>query len=224
MNKIDTKEQILHTLDFRHACKEFDINKKIAKEDFDTILESARLSPSSFGVEPWKIIILQNKNIRDKIKPFCWGAQKQLETASHFLVLLARSGKDMKYNSDYILETMRDLHGSSPEVIRNRSENLKRFQKSDFNLNNDDLLFEWACRQVYITLANMMMSAALLKIDSCPIEGFFKKQVEENLVAEGILDTNHFGIACMAAFGYRAVDPTRKRNRRKIEEITQIVE
>ena len=171
---MNTRKQILNAFNFRHACKEFDTNKKISEDDFSVILESAQLSPSSFGFEPWEFIVLQDMDIREKIKPFCWGAQKQLPTASHFVVLLARNGKDMKYDSDYIKETMIELQKSSTEVIITRLERLKKFQENDFKLSNDIALFDWACKQSYIALANMMTSAALLGIDSCPIGNKWK--------------------------------------------------
>jgi nitroreductase len=221
---MNIKEQILNALDFRFACKEFDINKKILEDDFNVILESARLSPSSYGLEPWKLIILDNKNIRQKIKPFCWGAQKQLDTADRYLILLARSSKDMEYNSDYIKETMGNLHKSPPDVVITRQERLEKFQETNFNsLNNIDILFQWACRQTYIILANMMMSASLLKIDSCPIEGFDMGEVEKILIEENILDKEHFGVACMVAFGYRTSGPDKQRSRREISEVVKLI-
>ncbi len=222
---MNPREQILNALNFRHACKEFDVDKKISEDDFNVILESARLSPSSYGLEPWKLIILDNKDIRQKIKPFCWGAQKQLDTSDRYIILLARSSKDMKYDSDYISETMGNLHKNPPDVVVARQERLKNFQETNFNsLNNENILFQWACRQTYITLGNMMMSASLLGIDSCPIEGFDLGEVEKILIEEKILDKEHFGVACMAAFGYRVSNPDKQRTRRKIGEIVKIIQ
>ena len=221
---MDIKEQILNALNFRYACKEFDINKKISEDDFNVILESARLSPSSFGFEPWKLIIFDNINLRNKIKPFCWGAQKQLDTANHYIIILARNGKDMRYSSDYIKETMGDLQKSSLEIIKTRVERLKQFQEANFNPDNEEILFQWACRQTYIILANMMMSASLLNIDSCPIEGFDIKEVEKILIEENILDKEHFGISFMVAFGYRVSNPDKQRNRREIGEVVKLIQ
>lgn len=214
-----TREQILNTLYFRHACKEFDPNRKITEEDFATILEGGRLSPSSFGFEPWKFAVLQNSEQRKKILPVCWGAQKQLPTASHFLLLLARKGSDMLHSAPYIRTTMSELQKSPPEVIITRLARLKKFQELDFDLNTERTLFDWACLQTYIALANMLTTAAFLNIDSCPIEGFNRPELENILEQESILDRSHFGLACMAAFGYRAAPPKREKIRRPLSEI-----
>lgn len=218
---MNVKEQITNAFNFRYACKEFDTTRKIPENDFSVILESARLSPSSFGFEPWKLLVLQDMNIREKIKPFCWGAQLQLPSASHFVILLSHTGKDMKYDSDYIKETMEKLQKSTPEVVKLRLERLKKFQEKDFELNDDVTLFDWACKQSYIALANMMTSASLLGIDSCPIEGFNREQVEEILINKNILDKNHFGIACMVAFGYRITSPEKQKTRRTLSEVIE---
>ena len=81
-----TKEEILSAFQYRHACKEFDTSKIIPKEDFDFILETARLSPSSFGLEPWHFVVVQDPDLREALKENAWGAPKKLDTASHFLL------------------------------------------------------------------------------------------------------------------------------------------
>src|SRR3954452_10982441 len=85
-----TKEKIMEAFHFRHACKEFDPMHKISEEDFKFILETGRLSPSSFGYEPWKFVVIQNAALREKLKPVSGGATGQLPTASHIVVILAR--------------------------------------------------------------------------------------------------------------------------------------
>ena len=96
---------------FRHACKEFDPMHKISEEDFKFILETGRLSPSSFGYEPWKFIVVQNKELREKLQPYSWGAGGQLATASHFVIVLSRNIKDMHYDAEYIKYMMNDIIG-----------------------------------------------------------------------------------------------------------------
>lgn len=216
---MDIKEQILTAFNFRHACKEFDPVRKISDEDFNVILEVGRLSPSSFGLEPWKFVIVQNVELREKISPVCWGGQKQLATASHYLILLARSGDDMRYNSDYITSIMSDLQKSPPDILLSRQKRLKQFQEQDFHIEDDLALFNWACRQVYIVLGNMMTTAAMMGIDSCPIEGFDLEKVEDILSKEGVLEKKHFGVACMVVFGYRVSDPKRMKTRHPLNEV-----
>ncbi|HVY68125.1 MAG TPA: NAD(P)H-dependent oxidoreductase [Patescibacteria group bacterium] len=216
---MDTKTQILEALGFRHACKEFNPDKKIPAEDFNVILEAARLSPSSFGYEPWNFLILQNMALREKIRPVCWGAQGQLPTASHFVVILARRGKDLRYNSPYLVRFMETVKGMAPDFVAGRQQRMHSFQEQDFELASERELFDWACKQAYIALANMLTAAALLRIDSCPIEGFNRGQLEEILAGERMLDREQFGIACMAAFGYRKAEPSRPKTRQTPEQI-----
>lgn len=218
------KTNILEAFRFRHACKRFDPDKKIAKDDIDFILETGRLSPSSFGFEPWKFVVLQNMAIREKLLPISWGAQGQFPTASHVVLLLARTPAAMEASSDYIQSMMLHIQQLPPEIAANKGRLYHKFLESDFELaGNERALFEWACRQVYIALGNMMTSAALIGIDSCPIEGFDKAQAEKILREEGILKDASFGLACIAAFGYRQSDP-RAKTRRPAHEVIEWVE
>ncbi|MFZ5967190.1 MAG: NAD(P)H-dependent oxidoreductase [Bacillota bacterium] len=215
------KEEILQAYYFRHACKEFDASRKISEEDFHFILETARLSPSSFGFEPWKFLIVQNPEVREKIRPVCWGAQKQLPTASHFIIILARTIDDMIYSSQYLDSFMRDVKELPEDALAARKERYEKFQKNDFKLlESDRSLFDWTCKQTYIVLGNMMTAAAEIGIDSCAIEGFDREKAEQLLEQEGILDRKKFGISCMAAFGYRKDEP-RAKTRQRVDQIIE---
>ncbi|WP_258535731.1 NAD(P)H-dependent oxidoreductase [Bacillus sp. 03113] len=215
--------QIIEAYQYRHACKEFDPNQKISEKEFQFILETGRLSPSSFGFEPWKFIVLQNAEIRNKLLPVTWGAQKQLPTASHFVIILSRTKADMIHDSNYIQNFMHDIQQLPPNVIEGKTAAYKGFLEKDFNvLESDRVAFEWACRQTYIALGNMMTSAAQIGIDSCPIEGFDKDKVEEILKEEGILKGN-FGISCMVAFGYRVIEP-RPKTRQEMEQVVEWID
>lgn len=109
-----TKEAILAAYQFRHATKDFDPDKKISDEDFKFILETGRLSPSSYGFEPWKFIVVQNGELRTKLAECATGARRQLPTASHFVVILARLPHDMKANSEYIQHMMKEVQQLTP--------------------------------------------------------------------------------------------------------------
>lgn len=200
----EIRKQIMETLNFRHACKEFKEGCLIPAEDFTVIMEAARLSPSSFGFEPWKILILQDMRLREKIRPVVWGAQKQLPTASHFLILLARKRGEILPDSEYLWDMMRNVQHLSGEQYAAKKARYENFLKNDFQIwDGEEKMFGWACRQTYIALSNMLTAAAWMKIDSCAIEGFDREKAEQILEKEGFLDREMFGICCMAAFGYR---------------------
>lgn len=175
MNNAD----VLKPFQFRYACKKFNPNKVISDQDFQTLLEVARLSPSSFGFEPWKFLVIEKQAIKDKLAPVAWGARRSLEGASHFVVILARKQDDVRYGSAYLQHIMKDIQNSPSEVIERKSALFKEWQIQDFAIaDSANSLFDWASKQTYIAMANMMTAAAMMGIDSCPIEGFNRAAVE----------------------------------------------
>lgn len=223
VNKETKKQEILDAFHFRHATKEFDPNKKISEEDFHFILRIGQLSPSSFGFEPWRFVVVQNQKLKEKLAPVALGAHGKLETASHFIIILSRTKKDMKYDSPYIKHMMRDVQNMPEEVYPGMYDFVKKFQESDFHLlESDRAMFDWASKQTYIALANMLTAAAQIGIDSCPMEGFHQEGVNQILQEEGLLEEGRFGVSVMAAFGYRVKDP-RPKSRQNIDELVKWV-
>ncbi|MDQ0226019.1 NAD(P)H-dependent oxidoreductase [Metabacillus niabensis] len=220
-NNEKKKREILEAFQFRHATKTFDPTKKISDEDFQFILEAGRLSPSSVGYEPWKFVVVQNKQLREKLREVSWGAQGQLPTASHFVLILARTMKDTKYDSAYVENLMLNEKKIPAEIFDKMKVRYKSFQEDDLHLlDNERTMLDWAGKQTYIALANMMTVAAQIGIDSCPIEGFDFDKVQKILDEEGLLEDGHLAISVMVAFGYRAKEP-RPKTRRKLEAIVQ---
>lgn len=212
------KEEIIEAYWFRHACKEFDANKKIREEDFEFILETGRLSPSSFGFEPWHFVVVQDKELRNALKENAWGAPLKLDTASHFLLCLTMRKPLLAWDSEYILNFMRDVQQLPEATIKGKRQFFENFQKSDFDLTDDRKLFDWGSKQSYIALGNMMTSAAMIGIDSCPIEGFNQQKTEILLHEKLGIDTEKYGLSYMLAFGYRMKVPNSK-TRRNLNEI-----
>lgn len=218
------QDQIIEAFSFRHATKVFDAEAKIPEEQFATILEAGRLSPSSFGMEPWQILVIQSPEKRELFRPFSWGASGvfngtagQLGTASHFVVFLAHTGATMSHESDYPMTHAREVKQLPEEALEGFNAAYAKFQKEDFRLDSDREITNWSARQAYIALGNMMTAAAFMEIDSCPIEGFDAGE------ASAVLE-EHFGIdpklckpAVMAAFGYRAGPPMFPKTRRSLE-------
>ncbi len=216
-----SKQDILQAFNFRHACKTFDPQRKIAEADFDFILECGRLSPSSFGYEPWRFVVVQDMALREKLRAVSWGAQGQFPSASQVVCILVRK-EDMRPGSAYTEHMMRDIHHLSEDAIARRHKFYPLFQDSDFLLQDPRALFDWSCRQAYIALGNMMTAAAMMRIDSCPIEGFNQADAEHVLDEAGLLEDGHFGLAVMAAFGYR-INPQPAKTRQPMQDIVRRV-
>lgn len=205
------KEQFLEAMNFRHACKVFDENKKIESEDLDFILEVGRLSPSSFGMEPWKFLVVQNQELKEKLRPFCWN-QPQITTCSDLVVILSKID-DLKPQNEYVgkMFSRRNLSQENYEKYLNLYAN-----HLSHTMSSDENILAWGARQCYIALGNMMSGAASIGIDSCPIEGFEKEKIEEILQ----LDSSRYQLAVIVAFGYRINEQSEKLRLNKEEIVS----
>ncbi|WKY44931.1 NAD(P)H-dependent oxidoreductase [Eubacteriaceae bacterium ES2] len=222
-NQQKNRESIIKIFADRYTCKGYDETKKVSDEDFNVIMEVARLSPSSMGLEPWKFLLLNNERIKERLKPVAWGAQASLAGASHFVIILARKPKDLAYDSAYVEYIMKDIQHFEDQLRWERKNKLHDFQENDLKITADDrLFFEWAVRQTYIPLANMLTAAAMLGVDSTPMEGFNYAVVEEILAEEKVYDQEHFGLAAMIAFGYKNREH-RPKTRRPMAEVFQVI-
>lgn len=202
----------LEILKFRHACKIFDESKKIGAGEFDFILEAGRLSPSSTGLEQWDFLVVQNKELREKIKAVSWN-QVQITSCSHLVVILAKI-KEVKVGSSYIDKMIARRADKDPEAIAARQ---KFFLLSNFK-NDDELTFQWSHEQCMIAATNMMNAAASLGIDSCPMEGFDRHALNEILG----LDESEKRVAIIVPFGYRLNPQPEKLRRQRAEVVTWI--
>jgi nitroreductase len=201
-------------MDYRHACKVFDDTKKIEKDDLNYILEAGRKSPSSFGMEPWKFLVITNDELRAKIRPVCWD-QPQITTSSHLVVILA---------------AIEDVRVESGVPMRKFSRREMPQEKKDFyiglyanhlkdTLDTNEHTYSWTARQCYIAAGNMMTAAAIKGVDSCPIEGFEKDNLEKILE----LDTNKYQVAMVLPFGYR-INEQSSQLREKLEDVVEFID
>jgi len=217
-------KDILDALHFRYSCKKFDPDRIISDEEFATILETARLSPSSMGLEPWHFLVVQNRELRERLTEHSFSGRRQALVASHFVIALHRRGPEVRYDSDYVDYIMKTVqHADKASRARKRAR-LEEFQRGDFKIVDRPLaLASWARMQTYIALGNMMTVAALMGIDSSPIEGFNKEKTEALLSRELGIVADKFGVAYILAFGYRGEEGTLKQ-RRPIEEVVSCFE
>ncbi|AFV96359.1 MULTISPECIES: NAD(P)H-dependent oxidoreductase [unclassified Sulfuricurvum] len=202
--------EFLNAMAFRHACKVFDAEKQIPAEQFESMLEVVRSSPSSFGMEPWRVIVVRNPNLRKALKSACWN-QNQITECSE-LVVFTTDNDTVRSATPYVRK-MFERRGLSPEAVDTYMEVYKNYLEP---IEEDEVLLEnWTAKQCYIAMANMMTYAATLEIDSCPIEGFEKEEVE------AILDLEYgHSVAVICAFGYRV----KAQSEQKRLSIKQIVE
>ncbi len=188
-------ETILNALKWRYATKQFDPSRRIPPEDWDTLEQALVLSPSSFGLQPWKFLVVTDQAVKDSLVPLSWG-QRQVADASHVVVFTVKHPVDADHVRRHLehtaatqkieIETLAQLE----KIILGFLEN----PPSSFNLR------EWATRQVYIALGTFLTTAALMNIDACPMEGIDPAGYDRVLGLEG---TGYFTVAACPA-GYRA--------------------
>lgn len=219
LSKTEIKTQFLDAMNFRHATKEYDSEKKISDEDFNYILEAGRLSPSSLGSEPWKFIVIQNPTLREKLLDVAPGAVEKLKTASHFVVIASR--KNVRHDSEYLLNHMKNVQYYPEDILENVSTQYRYFQESRNILESERSLNDWAAKQTYIALGNMLTAAAMIGIDSTPMEGFQDGNLDAVLNEAGLLEDGVYSASVLGAFGYRKADPTRPKTRRAIEDVVE---
>ena len=207
------EKTFVEAMDFRHACKIFDETKKINDEELTYILEAGRKAPSSFGMEPWKFLVITNKELKEKLKPVCWD-QAQITTCSHLVVVLAAI--DAVRPESGIVERKfkrREMPQEKVDMYLNLyASHLKQ------TLSSDENIYAWTAKQTVFAIQNMMMAAAIKGIDSCPIEGFEKEKVEEILK----LDTKKYQLSTIIPFGYR-INPQSSQLREPLENVVEYI-
>ena len=207
MEKIDI---FMEAMRERHAAKRFDPKRKIPKEQMETILEIGRLSPSSFGMEPWRFLVIRDPKLKERLRPLCWD-QPQITECSDLVVvknLVAPLAPGAEYPRKMLAR--RDLPKEKIEAYWRKYDQFatERFRTEGLGC--------WSAKQCYIAAANMMTGAITMGIDSCAIEGFEKEKVEAVLE----LDVARESLALMIAFGYRVKEPP-KKVRLPLEEIVE---
>lgn len=188
-------------LRFRYATKKFDSSRKISKEIIEKLEEALVLSASSYGLQPWKFLFINDSEVRKKLRPVSWN-QPQVEDASHYVVLCAKTSMDEAY-VDRFINRIVEVRGTPKEILKDyRGMMLGSIQGP-----LKDRIQEWASRQVYIALGTLLTASAVLGVDACPMEGFDSKEYDKilNLGSEGFTSV----VCC--ALGYRsAEDPYSK--------------
>jgi nitroreductase len=186
----------LENQNWRYATKKFDATKKISDSDLALLKEAIRLSTSSFGLQLYKVIIVENPEIRAQLLPASWG-QTQITDASHLIVFA---------NQTTFNDTDVDAYLNNATQTRSLPEGTLSgygdFMKGSLGAMPEDLRPIWTAKQTYLALGNLLNAAAELKIDVTPMEGFIPAQYNEILG----LDKLNLNAAVIAAVGYRHED------------------
>ncbi|MES2768971.1 MAG: NAD(P)H-dependent oxidoreductase [Bdellovibrionota bacterium] len=194
MDNSVSQSHIQEALDWRYATKRFDPKKKISEKDWQVLTDSLQQAPSSYGLQPWKFLVIENPALRNKLKSVSWD-QTQVTDASHYVVFLYKEKLDEEHIQKYI-ERIADVRnvplGTLDSYKKMMIENLIQGPRS---LTIDS----WAQRQAYIAMGFLLETAALLKVDATPMEGLDPKAYDE------ILNLKNSGWRTVAtvALGYR---------------------
>lgn len=186
-----TTQEVLKQLQWRYAVKRFDASRKLDDNTWDALEQSLILTPSSYGLQPWKFMVITDEAVKAKLPAISWG-QKQPQDCSHMVVLAARKTVDANYVDRYmnsVLET-RDLAPGAMDGYRNIL--ISTVEKMDSYL-------DWNARQVYIALGQLMVAAAMLEVDTCPLEGIDTVAYDDLL---SLTDTDYTSLVGCAV-GYR---------------------
>jgi nitroreductase len=189
---IQTKE-IEKQLEWRYAAKAFDSSKKIPEEKWALLEKSLLLAPSSYGLQPWKFLVVTDPALRGKLKPVSWN-QGQITDASHLVVLAARKEFDHAYIRQYI-DRIAEVRGLEKEKL----QGFEQMMITNI-VDKPEGKSEWARRQAYIAMGFLLETAALLEVDACPMEGFDPTAYDELLRLQG----SAYGSVSVVALGYRA--------------------
>ena len=192
----ESPQTLLRALQWRYATKQFDANRTIPEETWKVLEQSLVLTPSSFGLQPWRFLIVKNPALRSQLREVSWG-QPQLTDASHLVVLTARTDLDSSDVGEWI-DCLAATQGGGTEALAPLRGMIEGFVAP---MSREDR-FAWNSRQVYIALGQLMTSAAVLGIDSCPLEGIDAAAYDRILGLEGGPYATRVG----CALGYRHAD------------------
>jgi len=193
MNPISAS-QVVDALQWRYATKTFDPSKKIPDETWAALEDSLVLTPSSFGLQPWKFLVVTDEDKKSALLPHSWN-QPQVTQCSHLLVFTVPT-KINEETIDYFLQTIADKHEVEVSSLEDYRNMMVGFVIKSLDANQQK---EWAVKQTYIALGQFMLAAAMVGVDACPMEGFKASKYDEvlELPSEGLTT------AVVCPVGYR---------------------
>lgn len=189
-------ENIIEHLEWRYAVKQFDTKKAVSEEKILKLKQAFNLTATSYGLQPIKLVIVQNKEVQQKLIEHSWD-QPQVGQASHLLIFCIETKIDGHYINDYF-ERVKTVRGTSDEILNPYREAMMQ----DFGTMESHQIESWATKQAYLAMGNLLTICAIEKIDSCPMEGFVPEAYDE------LLGLQELGLKTVLVMpvGYRAED------------------
>ena len=209
---IALRQGLVRALQFRHACRVFDETRSISRPDLDYVLEAGRLAPSALGLEPWRFIAVRDPLLRRHLRPACWN-QTQITTSSVVIIILALKA-ELAPETAYTRKMLSRLVRSDAELTETLQIHRDMARVYQQIAHGDPV--GWSIAQCHIAAANMMIAAAAIGIDSCPMAGFEPEAAAEVLT----IDRSRCEIALLLALGYRA-HPQSTRHRLTLDELVE---
>lgn len=203
--------ELLNSLKWRYATKKFNPQKKVIEKDLKALSEAVRLSASSYGLQPYKVMIIQNDEVRKLLKEASWN-QSQITDASYLFVFCIHQDYPVQEIDNYF-RLIVDTQNADPSSLNGYKKSLTDL----FKKKSPEEKRQWAAKQVYIALGSLLIACAELKIDACPMEGFEKDRYDEILG----LKEQGYRSTVIAAIGYRSEedDAAKREKVRKPKEI-----
>ena len=187
---------ILDALEWRYAVKKFDDKASLTEQQILEVKKVFNLSASSYGLQPYKMIVVQNPELKEKLVPASFG-QQQISQSAAILVFAVRTD----FGMDYIDQFFKDM-STKRQIPLENLEGYKNFMKGSFANKSEDEISSWATKQVYLTMGHMLASLAALQIDACPMEGLDPQAYDKILD----LDAKQLKTIIAMPIGVRAPD------------------
>ncbi|WMI70190.1 NAD(P)H-dependent oxidoreductase [Mangrovimonas sp. YM274] len=186
--------EILEFLEWRYATKAFNPNKEVSSEKMDILKKAFNLTATSYGLQPIKLVVIKNKVLQQELLEHSMN-QKQIATASHVLVFCIQTNIDKAFVKDYF-KRVHDLRQTPKEVLKPFED----FLVQDFQQKSQQEIEEWATKQAYLAMGNIMTVCAMEQIDSCPMEGFLSEEYDRVLK----LNDHNLKSVLLLPVGYRS--------------------
>lgn len=204
---------VSESLNWRYATKKFDEAKKISSDQLNSIIEAVRMAPTSYGLQPFRLVVVEDKNVREQLKEVSWG-QSQITDSSHLLVFAVLKKIGEVEVNNYI-----NLIAKERNVPLVDLDGFKQMILNSANSLDDQQRMEWAKRQAYIGLGAGILSASEMGVDSCPMEGFVPAEYDRILG----LEEKNLTATVLLALGFRREDDEYSRLKKVRLPISEFV-